>query len=929
MTCTQGKFQQSLRLVGCGLWLGCLIAASARAQNAPRANFGQTAKGEGVLQGLVLDPSGARVAQASVHVSGSAGEAVLTTDRAGHFSVSIAAGSYTVEVQAAGFALFERDSVIVPSAQTASLNVELTIAPRAEVLDVPLEPDQSTSASANRSAFVFGDVELARLSDDDATLQKQLLAFAGVGGFGSPQIYVDGFSGGHFPPKNSIRQVRINENPYSAQYDAPGFGRVEVSTRPGTGSWHGSLSSQGYNAPFNAQNPYTGAEPPYYALHLDETLSGPLNHKTSFFASGLYNDQQYNSVVNAVDLTSLAGLSEAVPAPHTTEDGTLRLDRQVSANNTGSARYEMDREHQENVGVGLLVLPTEGYTTNTTTQTLQLSDTQILSPRIVGEGRFQYIRTRLNQVSPDNSPTLIVQGISYGGGSSAGNVTDNQDRFEFQEHLSLDEGKHFLRAGARYRLIRDANASTANFNGEFTFPDLASYAATRAASEFGATQFSLTTGQTAAKILTGDLGVYADDEWKATRSVTLNYGLRFESQTAIPDHSDWAPRLGAAWAIHHGAAKAPWLVLRGGFGLFYTRFDAANLLTSVRQNGVSQQTFVIKNPQFYATIPSDLGAATTPTPYRVSPSLRTQYDMVGGLTGEHQFGRHGTVSVNFLEDRGVHQYISRNINAPLPGTYEAGAPIRPLGGSGDLYQFSSDGTSSQTIFFTNASLNLKRWLSLYGFYVAQRIRTDTTSPASFPSNQYNLRQDYGPSSTTNPQQYYLGAFFDLPHRGNLTLTLNGNTAPPFNITTGQDNNGDSIYNDRPAFATDLTRASVVRTRFGAFDTAPIAGQTIIPINFGHSPSLLGLDMQAGKSFAVGPRRQAAPGAGAKPSGALDRPFQLKFSVEAQNLFNQVNPAQPIGVLSSPLFGRSLSLAPLYSSNQAANRTILLHGRFSF
>lgn len=79
------------------------------------------------------------------------------------------------------------------------------------------------------------------------------------------------------------------------------------------------------------------------------------------------------------------------------------------------------------------------------------------------------------------------------------------------------------------------------------------------------------------------------------------------------------------------------------------------------------------------------------------------------------------------------------------------------------------------------------------------------------------------------------------------------TGGPFDITIGEDLNGDSIYKDRPAWAKDLTRSSVVRTMWGNFDTLPIAGQTMIPRNLGNSPSMVGFNMRLSRAFGFGPK----------------------------------------------------------------------------
>src|SRR5581483_9262385 len=127
-------------------------------------------------------------------------------------------------------------------------------------------------------------------------------------------------------------------------------------------------------------------------------------------------------------------------------------------------------------------------------------------------------------------------------------------------------------------------------------------------------------------------------------------------------------------------------------------------------------------------------------------------------------------------------------------------------------------------------------------------------PSSFASNPYNIRQDYGRDDSELAQDFFMGAGVNLPHGLAVQPFVSARSGRPFNITTGTDLNGDTIYNDRPAFATNLSRASVVRTAYGNFDTNPLPTQTIIPYNYGHGPALVWVDLQVSEALHIGPRR---------------------------------------------------------------------------
>ncbi len=864
-----------------------------------------------ILTGAVNDPSGARIPRASVHIHGDKLDRDISTNATGSFTVTLPAGTYTVTVHATGFRALSRDTTL-DAGDHQNLNFRVAIDAAEEVISV------DPGSAVKPSSLSLSGTQLEILSDDPATLRQQLIAMAGGGlGLATPQFYVDGFSNGQVPPKSAIRAIHINSDPYSTVYDRPGFGRVEIETQAGGNRLHGMFDVGGTGSALNSNNPYTETQPPYYQLLFRGNVSGPIGKNTSYFLAGNTSDLQNNAIVNAV------GLSEAVPNPQREDDYSLRLDHKFTTANQMNGRYEIHRAHQTNAGVGLLVLPEEGYTNNALTQTLQLDDNEIFNPRIVNDIRFQYIRTRTMQDPNTTGPTIIVEGAFSAGGSPTQMFHDNQDQYELQENLSVDRGSHFIRTGLRYRLFRDSNDSRAGYNGQYIFPDVASYPGTPA-------QYNYTTGQSSAAVSTGDLGLYAEDNWKISRNFTLDYGLRYETQSAVPDHNDPAPRVGFAWAIGPKAAKIPILTLRGGAGLFYQRLTAADLILPVRQNGINQIAYFIQNP----TSPSSL---TTTTIYRVDPQLRTSHTLVSSVTAERMIGHIGNIAMNYLEADGRRQYLSLNANAPLPGTYNPSDPasgVRPLGGTQNIYQYTAEGTGHAQMFFTNLNLNPTRRLYLFAFYVAQRDHSDANGTSWFASNPYNIRQDYGRDDSDTNQSFYTGAAINLPYGFTVQPFISARSGRPFNITTGTDLNGDTIYNDRPAFATDLSRPSVVRTAYGNFDTAPMSSQTIIPYNDGHGSGLLWVDLQASEVFHVGPRAamQAVPQSGTGGAHQVshpERPWTLSFSVEAQNLFNHVNPGQPVGVLSSPLFGQSLSVATDFSTLTAANRTVLLHSTFTF
>jgi hypothetical protein len=910
----------------------------------------------GVLSGTVADPSGAKIPHATVRVRGGSLDREITSDDTGRFSVPLPPGTYAVTITAAGFVSYTTNVTLTNPAGHANIDAKLVIATQAEEITVPSDSETSTAGADNKSALIFKGSDLKTFSDDESTFQQEIEALAGKGiGGKSPELLIDGFSNGRFPPKNTIREIRINQNPFSAAYDRLGFGRIEIFTKPGTDKLHGNFSSSGTDNVFNAKNPYATIEPPYYTVSLDGNLSGPINKKTSLFVSGNFFDVQNNAIVDAIDPTLLTPLSEAVPAPQITQTYALRLDRQVTAMNTFTGRYEFNRSTINNSGVGLLVLPSQGVNSATTTQTLQLTDTQVIGTKIISEAHFQYLRTRLEQKPVSTGAAVVVQGVFNGGGSTGQTVSDNQDRYEVQELLTIDHKSNYMRFGARYRFLRDSNFNTANYNGQFTFPDLATYKLALAgetpaqifANGGGNIQYNLTSGIPSASVLTDDVGIFAEDEWKVSKVLTLDLGFRFESQSAVPNHLNPSPHLGFAWAVGKTAKKKGLFVLRGGGAIFYDRFASTDLLTAIRQQtGTRQASYYVENPNFYQqflTTPAPVASlgAIPPTLYRVDPHLRIQYDIMGGLTIERAIGKIGNVSANYIYIRSDHQYLSRNINAPLPGTYDPADPtsgVRPLGGTQNIYQFSSDGAAKDHIIFANANLHPTKRINLFSFaFVSPSQKNDAPSSTSFPTNQYNPSVDFGREAQAKAQ-VFLGVQVNLPLGIDAGIFGSVQAGTSFNIITGTDLNGDTIYNDRPAFATSPTASSIIyKTKYGTFDANPQPGEKIIPVNYATAPAYYFLELDLGRTFKFGPRPATpAPPADAPapktPAPKPDPAYSLSFNVEVDNPLNHVNPGTPIGVLSSPLFGKSISLNSPFSLGgvgTSANRTIQFRCNFTF
>src|SRR6202044_311753 len=417
----------------------------------------------GGLHGQVTDQSGAVVTQADVALTPATGTPVSTkTDAQGMYEFKgLAAGEYTLDVVAPGFTLYENTKVEITT-QALRLNVSLAIQVEEQKVQVSdTAPTVDVNPANNAGAITISSKELEALPDDPDELLTDLQALAGPSaGPNGGQLYIDGFTAGQLPPKSSIREIRINSNPFSAEYDKLGYGRIEVFTKPGTDKYHGQFSVVGNSSGLNTRNPFLNPDEtqPYDSVIYQGNVGGPINKKSSFF----FDLQRRNiDEIAAVNVPTL-NLNESEPNPHTRTNIGTRIDYQVSKNNSLTARYQFYRDTQQNAGVGGTILPEAGYDTNSTEHTVQITDSQTLGAKAVNETRFQYLRENSGQ-NPVNTPfqtfpagfttdaSINVLGQFAAGRAASGTQTDHQDHYELQNYTSISQGKQFIKFGLRLR----------------------------------------------------------------------------------------------------------------------------------------------------------------------------------------------------------------------------------------------------------------------------------------------------------------------------------------------------------------------------------------------------------------------------------------------------------------------------------------------
>ncbi|HEX8845594.1 MAG TPA: TonB-dependent receptor [Pyrinomonadaceae bacterium] len=895
-----------------------------------------------VLRGHVTDEFDARIIGATVTVVTPDGaEKTCPTDNDGSFVFPrLTPGKYIVRATMPGFADFADTNVEV-TRDGQPLNIRMSVALIAESVEAASESAIGVEAENNANALVLRDKELDVLPDDPDQLAAALLALAGPpAGPNGGQIFIDGFTGGRLPPKESIREIRINKNPFAAEFDRLGYGRVEVLTKPGSEArLRGQAFANFSDESLNSRHSFAANRAPYQYRFFGGSVSGPvIPNRASFFFDFQRRETDNNAVVNATILDSefnVMRLSQAVLTPERYTTFSPRFDYQINAAHTLTARYSFTRWDARNRGVGDFSLPSRAYDSSRTEQMAQLSETTIINQSMINEARFQYVRSRQQQEGDNSIPTISVLDAFTGGGSQIGISRNNADRLELQDSVSWVRGQHALKAGGRWRFARIEDVSRSNFGGTFTFTSLEQYRQTLLGLPGSSpAQFSIAAGDPAARVSQWDFGAFLQDDWRVRPNLMLSLGLRYERQNNIYSNYNFAPRLAFAWSPWSDGSRQPKTVVRGGFGIFYERFNEDLSLQAARFNGTTQQQYIVSQSVpgglevlgLFPNVPpaetlSRFAAAQTTR--RVATDLQSPYIMQSVISVEHQLPFKITLTATFINSRMHHVLRSRNV-----------------GDGGNIFQFESSGVFKQNQLILNANNNFNKHLSLFASYVLNKAGSDTDGAYSFPANSYDLGGEYGRSSLDIRHRFLLGGFVKTLWEINLTPFISASSGGPFNITTGRDANGDTLFTERPAFATDLSKPGVIVTPFGAFDPNPTGEQKIIPRNFGQGPGFFAVNLGINRTFKFGEMPASSSGKSDKnnPLGSLlnkvgsaEKRFELTLSVRVQNLLNHTNASTPIGNLNSPLFGQSTQSVGAYGSgiSTGGNRRIDAQIRLSF
>ena len=823
-----------------------------------------------VINGIVQDQTGAAFPEAEVDLlKDGKQQRTTTTDASGTFRFDrLQPGNYEVRTHKEGFKTdINKMTVgnrspgrlrIVLSIET--LNQQITVS--GDTLEVSTDPSENRDVAAvDRKALD----DLPIFDEDVVATMSRFLDNSALGTNGVTLI-VDGIQGISALSPSAIQTVTINQNPYSAEYNRPGRARIEITTKPGSSEYHGTINFLFRDARLNARDPFATVKPQEQRRTFEGSLLGPIGDgkTTSFMFTGQRQEEDNQAIVFAVLPGGL--VHDNIPAPQRNTDFSFEVNRQHSENTTYSVRFHYRNLKIMNQGVGGVTL--REAATNFQDREDQLFYTQktAFSSAIVNQFRILVAREHTPTISVQSGPKKIVLDAFTRGGAQ-GDRLQTENHLIFDDIVSWTHGKHTFKSGFNIPdLSRRGLDDNTNSAGTFSFSSLEDFVKERPFS------FEQQRGNGHVVFWERLVGGFFQDEYQVRRNFQVTAGLRYDWQSYFHDNDNFGPRLSFAYAPK-GSRKT---VIRGGAGIFYDRTGPLPVFDLLRYDGQRLQRFLITDPTYPNPFVNGAAPSQPTSVVRLHPDVQIPYAFQQSLSVEQQLQRGTTLTVSYFRTSG-NLFRSRDINAPLPPFYAA--PPDPS--LNVLRQIETSGrqvTDSLEISFRG---NVTKYFAGMAQYTLGQAYNDSSGIRSFPANNYDLSGEWSRADSDQRHRFNLLGSVKAGRLFNLGIALQAESGRPYSMITGRDDNQDGLALDRP----DGVRRNTLE-----------------------GPGYVGLDLRWSKDFVLdASKKEKSP--------------KITTAIDAFNVTNRVNYSGYIGNLSSPFFGRAIASRPA--------RRLQLSLRFAF
>lgn len=750
-----------------------------------------------VLRGTVMDPAGSAVSGIVLQLT-RAGQPVedAISSAGGVFRFkAVPPGNYGL-VTPAFQGLAAREIPVAISASNPPLAIVLTPATVVETIQVDGGKTLSTAAADNKDTVTVSGDALGNLPVFDQDPISTLLPFLDPSSTasGGVSIIVDGVElKGLTVTPSAIAEMRINSDPYSAEYATPGRGRIEITTKPGSPLYHGTFNFIFRDSDLNARNYFAPTRAPEQRRIYEGNFSGPVGHggHTTLLVSATRREEDLQSAVHAVGppgqfgFDALGNLFENVSTPsrHTQANGHVTHD--FSDQHRLNAGYNYDELARKNRNVGGTVLPEAAYNNDSREDDFILNDRLILTPNLIQQlaivaEKDEYVSTPLM-----NAPSILVDGAFTAGGAQNSGFSTSENTIHITEIISWTHKKHYLRFGVSnpMQLSRRAVDDHSDRLGTFNFNSVADF-------EHGTPyKFTVQQGNGRAFFWFNPIDGFVQDEIALRKNLQVTVGLRYQWQTYVDDLHSFAPRLSFAYS------PTPQWVVRGGAGIFYDRFGGDYGAAFKLHNGVVLHQVQVLNPvypytpilaQQYLSLPSNI--------VRESRDLQAPMLVEYSAGVERQLGKSLTATATYRGITGIRLFRARDANAPL-APYTFGRPDPSIG---FVHLLESEGRSRLNALELGLHGGFGKIFTGQMQYTLSRSYDNTDGLSFFPQNQYAPGDEWGRSTFDRLQRFNILASIYPGRWLNLGFASGLSSGAPYNELAGSDFFTTGLGNARPA-----------------------------------------------------------------------------------------------------------------------------------
>lgn len=834
----------------------CLLLVIA-VQFAAHGAFAQQTINYASVAGRVTDPTDAVVPGAQVtarqidtNISNS-----TTTEQDGRFRFPyLRPGAYEISVTAAGFAQVTR-TVTLTLGAAFELPVSLNVAAIQTDVNVSGEQPALETARTQISGSVlqtevknlpvngrnFLDIALLvpGVSPTNTASNQLFAETSAVPGQGlsvnsqrnfSNGFIVDGLSAnddaaglsGIFYGFDVVNEFQVVTSGGQAEFGRALGGYMNVVTKSGTNTLHGDLYGYFRNQRMNASNALAQRKLPVTQGQFGATLGGPVVRNRTFYfgnfeqrilnQSGLITIAQENIAAIDARLSSVGYPGPRIfrgiyPNPVHARTALGKIDHQFSPRDQFSVRYSVyDVQSRNSRGAGGLNAASASADLDNTDHTIAVSNIATLSSHLVNETRAQF--THSNLAAPPSDlvgPTVSISGVASFGRLSGSPTARVNKLYQIVDNVAYQTGAHSIRIGTDFLYNDDVITYPRSVRGSYSFSSLANFLN----GTYNNSGFTQTFNNSVVVQTNPNLGIYAQDEWKAHRLLTLNLGVRYDLQflkTIETDTNNVSPRIGLAWTPF-GAQDA---VVRASYGLFYDRVPLRALANALLSAGnttevgnLSQISISLSPTQTGAPVfPNILSGLTLPPGVlfnftTMNRKMENAYSQQANLEIERQLGRNNTVSIGYQHVRGLHLIISLNQNVPACVASGNNNGCRPTSSYANNSQYSPLADS----FYDGLHVSFVQRPARWGHYRVSYTYSKALDNVgefffSSPIDNYNIWQDYGRSDDDQRHRFVFDGTIQAPANapgnlfGQITRGFQLGTmiqyysVLPFNITAG-------------------------------------------------------------------------------------------------------------------------------------------------